>query len=370
MAEAISRALRDGGLDGEHAPALCINDSTRSPFGPLLFDHLLAQLSSNVLAGKSQSQGLVLVCLSRSPSFYDELLKRRGNDGDSLSKWLRVLDCYTDPLGWKDQLFQRGIIKNKARNDLDYVRLCKDLKNLDLLSKSIIELGKELVGIAKGHFSVAIDSATDLLRDNSLYSVSTLLSDIRSHVQVSSAFWVLHSDTHDDRVTAAFEYLSSMLASIETSTPSSMRERGDSEQNSRRGKLHVRLKRRNGRVRIMTEAFSIEQSEIKFEPVSSDGGMNAQTLVPKVQFNLQLSEKERADRAKVVLPFEHQGNGKPIEIYDGRRSLNENDVDINSTSSEKLNTNSEPGKGEIIYFRDSDDEMPDSDEDPDDDLDI
>jgi len=27
-------------------------------------------------------------------------------------------------------------------------------------------------------------------------------------------------------------------------------------------------------------------------------------------------------------------------------------------------------KGEIIYLRDSDDEMPDSDEDPDDDLDI
>lgn len=27
----------------------------------------------------------------------------------------------------------------------------------------------------------------------------------------------------------------------------------------------------------------------------------------QVQFNLQLSEKERSDRAKVVLPFEHQG---------------------------------------------------------------
>lgn len=27
----------------------------------------------------------------------------------------------------------------------------------------------------------------------------------------------------------------------------------------------------------------------------------------QVQFNLQLSEKERIDRAKVVLPFEHQG---------------------------------------------------------------
>lgn len=27
----------------------------------------------------------------------------------------------------------------------------------------------------------------------------------------------------------------------------------------------------------------------------------------QVQFNLQLSEKEKKDRAKVVLPFEHQG---------------------------------------------------------------
>jgi len=27
----------------------------------------------------------------------------------------------------------------------------------------------------------------------------------------------------------------------------------------------------------------------------------------QVQFNLELTEKERIDRAKVVLPFEHQG---------------------------------------------------------------
>ena len=63
------------------------------------------------------------------------------------------------------------------------------------------------------------------------------------------------------------------------------------------------------------------------------------------------------------------GTGKPIEIYDGRQSLNENNIE-NSSTSEKLPTSQDPGKGEIIYFRDSDDEMPDSDEDPDDDLDI
>lgn len=64
------------------------------------------------------------------------------------------------------------------------------------------------------------------------------------------------------------------------------------------------------------------------------------------------------------------GNGKPIQIYDGRRSLAENSSEETSAA---LNVNSERnegGEGEIIYYRDSDDEMPDSDEDPDDDLDI
>lgn len=44
--------------------------------------------------------------------------------------------------------------------------------------------------------------------------------------------------------------------------------------------------------------------------------------------------------------------------------------DAAPASTVNSNTNDESSKGEIIYFRDSEDEMPDSDEDPDDDLDI
>lgn len=62
------------------------------------------------------------------------------------------------------------------------------------------------------------------------------------------------------------------------------------------------------------------------------------------------------------------GTGKPIHIYDGRKSLSENKSDDTAVST--VNLNGDSGKGEIIYYRDSDDEMPDSDEDPDDDLDI
>lgn len=55
-AEAIGRALRDGALEGEHAPALTIKDSSDAPLGPFVFNHIFTQLSSNILAKKSQSQ--------------------------------------------------------------------------------------------------------------------------------------------------------------------------------------------------------------------------------------------------------------------------------------------------------------------------
>ncbi|KAA8547794.1 hypothetical protein F0562_004223 [Nyssa sinensis] len=377
MAESICRALRDGALDGEHAPALTIKDSIDSPFGPDVFNHILTQVSANILAGKSQSRGLVLVAFSRSPSFYHNLLKSRGHDVSSSHNWLRVLDCYTDPLGWKDRLIERGSITNLSPETSVTVNLCKDVRNLDNLFSSILELGKGLVGQRKNRFSVAIDSVTEMLRHASISAVASLLSNLRSHDQVSCEFWLLHSDLHEIRATAVLEYMSSMLATIEPMTrPPTNGQIGNSEnlslldQNSKRGKLHVRFKRRNGRVRLMCEEFCVEQSGIKFTSISSEDGLITQSLVPKVQFNLQLSEKERVDRAKVVLPFEHQGNGKSIQIYDGRRSLDESTTEIKSVSAEKLQTNEDSGKGEIIYYRDSDDEMPDSDEDPDDDLDI
>ncbi|KAJ0099837.1 hypothetical protein Patl1_21443 [Pistacia atlantica] len=191
--------------------------------------------------------------------------------------------------------------------------------------------------------------------------------------QVSSIFWLLHSDLHEARVTAVLEYLSSIVASLEPFTRPKIAQRGDlenlslREQNFRKGKFNVRFKRRNGRVRVMCEELLVELSGINFTSVSlSEDEIINQRLLPKMQFNLELSEKERTERAKVVLPFEHQGNGEPIQIYDGRRSLNEETL----VSTQSLQTDESSDKGQIIYFRDSDDEMPDSDEDPDDDLDI
>ncbi|XP_070023547.1 elongator complex protein 5-like [Nicotiana tabacum] len=86
MAETISGALRDGAFEGEHASALSIKDTIHTPFGSFVFNHVLTQLISNILAGKSQSRGVVLVALSRPPSFYAELLKIKGFDVPSSSQ--------------------------------------------------------------------------------------------------------------------------------------------------------------------------------------------------------------------------------------------------------------------------------------------
>ncbi|KHG23543.1 ATP-dependent protease ATPase subunit HslU [Gossypium arboreum] len=249
MAESICRALRDGALEGELAPALTIKDSVASPFALQVFSHVLSQLFSSILAGKSQSRGLVVVSFSRSPSFYLDLLKNKGTDIASSNKQIQILDCYSDPLGWKDQLAGSRNFTALSNEVLvsSTAIVFREVKHMDKLYNSIIELGKGLVGGGKIRFSIAIDS-TDLHDYLMIPCRSCLLSD-----QISSIFWLLHSDLHEARVTAVLEYLSSIVASLEPSHQLANGQRGDLENfslikhNSKKGKFHVRFKKRNGR---------------------------------------------------------------------------------------------------------------------------
>ncbi|KAM0953276.1 putative elongator complex protein [Dioscorea sansibarensis] len=377
MAELVCRSLRDGSFEGEHAATLSISDTLHSPLGSHIFHHFLYSLVSNIAASKSQARALVLVAYRRSPSFYMDLLKSRGVDPSLFDKKLLVLDCYSDPLGWKDRPLKSVSGAQHSAKGLSFV--FKSVKDISKLLSLILELGQELVGHGKEKFAVAIDSASDLLRHTSLQLVARLLSNLRSHDNISCIFWLIHSDLHEPRVSSALEYISTMTANLEPIIePNDGQKRVSEnvyniEQNSYRGKLHVHLKRRNGRVKLHSEEVHVEKVGIKILTMSSENAIVNQSLLPKVQFNLQLSETERGDRAKVVLPFEHQGNGETIQIYDGRRSLSEGQKDPHQkvpALTEKTNTDNSTGNGEIHYLRDSDDEHPDSDEDPDDDLDI
>ncbi|CAD6202523.1 unnamed protein product [Miscanthus lutarioriparius] len=383
MAEAVVRCLRDGRLDGEHAPALAVEGSLQCcPLAAGAMLHIAAALASQVAAGKAQARGLVVVAFDRSPQVYLEFMRRRGLDANALDRCVRILDCYSDPLGWKQKSQNQQHQGNSAKHfstNKENITVYRSVKDVTKLMSSTTELGGGFEGEGKKYFSVAVDSISSMLRHASVPSISGLLSNLRSHEQVSSIFWMIHSDLHEPKVPRAFECLSTMVACVEPAlvdpicgeSPGNM---SILELNYSKAKFIVRLKRRNGRVKHLYEDLYIEGNDIKFDSAPSVSIEVNQSLVPKVQFNLELSEKERSDRANVVLPFEHQGNGEPIRIYDGRRSLPEAQRDLSLTAPALVDEIKAPksgtAKGEIHYFRDSDDEQPDSDEDPDDDLDI
>ncbi|CAN6285292.1 unnamed protein product [Urochloa humidicola] len=381
MAEAAVRYLRDGRLDGEHAPALAVEGSLQCcPFAAGAMLHVAAALASQAAAGKAQARGLVVVAFDRSPEVYLEFMRRRGLDANALSRCVRILDCYSDPLGWKqkiqNQQHQENIKKQFSTNK-ENISVFRNVKDVNKFMYSITELGGGFEGEGKKYFSIAVDSISSMLRHASVPSISGLLSNLRSHEQVSSIFWLIHSDLHEPKVPRAFECLSTMVACVEPALvdPVCVESPGNMstlEQNYSKAKFIVRLKRRNGRVKHFYEDLYVDGNDVKFDSAPSVSTEVNQSLVPKVQFNLELSEKERADRANVVLPFEHQGKGEPIRIYDGRRSLPECQQDPNLAPAlvDEIASKSGTAKGEIHYVRDSDDEQPDSDEDPDDDLDI
>lgn len=81
--------------------------------------------------------------------------------------------------------------------------------------------------------------------------------------QISSVFWLMHSDLHETKFSRAFECLSTMVACVEPEVVDSVygeEHRGDMsflEHNYSKAKFHVRLKRRNGRVKHLVRLLVI-----------------------------------------------------------------------------------------------------------------
>eukprot|EP00252_Welwitschia_mirabilis_P000124 TRINITY_DN10089_c0_g1_i1.p1 TRINITY_DN10089_c0_g1~~TRINITY_DN10089_c0_g1_i1.p1 ORF type:complete len:393 (+),score=76.38 TRINITY_DN10089_c0_g1_i1:276-1454(+) len=392
MVDFICRILRDGVLEGELAPAFMISDTLYSTGGPSVFQFFLRSLGSNVSLGRGQAQGIVVVAFDHRQEFYSNFL----TDGEANSKtshnWFHVVDCYSDPLGWNKSLL--GINNDNSLETLEIddkvpprkvFTVCRDVKSSEKLMSSVIDAGKGVVGHQMGsRFAVVIDSVSIMLRHLSLQVVAKFIQNLRCHGEISSILWVIHADLHHPKDMAALEYMSSMTATLEDkpllsldfqnvgSDPDNLTAL---ERHLREGNLHMRVKRRNGKVSKKVEHFILDNNSVKFSVSQVKEAVNTNVL-PQAQFNLQLTEKEREDRAKVILPFEHQGEGKEIHIYDGRSGNASKVPHLSRGMSKSISdydascTSEKHGKGEIHYVRDSDDEIPDSDEDPDDDLDI
>ena len=91
---------------------------------------------------------MVVVAFDRSPDFYVKLLACAGLDTRSHS-WFQVLDCYTDPLGWKKEILDdvKSDIHGTSEISKEHVSsagftFCRDLGNMENLISAIIASGK------------------------------------------------------------------------------------------------------------------------------------------------------------------------------------------------------------------------------------
>ncbi|BFI40455.1 elongator complex protein 5 [Marchantia polymorpha subsp. ruderalis] len=373
MADSVRRQLRDGVTEGEQVPVVYLQDSLETTAGVHILKHFLNGLCENVSRGRAQAKGIVTVAMERPFGFFNDVVSSRQKDSSS-ADWFQVLDCYSDPLGW-DNSTEGGVDVTPLKQSA----CCQDIRNLQALTSLILQRGIASLGHQTSErFAVLFDSISTLLRFHTLPVLMNFLNGLRSHESVSALLFLVHADLHEVRDLSTFEYFASTVIYL---TPVSEVHIEGSENNCQDGgSVRIRQKRRNGRVREQVEGFLLGPSLVTFVPVEKlfTPLQSGKSTAPKVQFNLELTEKEREDRANVILPFEHQGNGSEVEIYDGREGSKLASrllVDKSTKPKSSQFTNHDVSVdnktyGEIHYLRDSDDELPDSDEDPDDDLDI
>ncbi|CAI8616532.1 unnamed protein product [Vicia faba] len=170
-------------------------------------------------------------------------LKNKGLELAYSSKWIHVSDCYIDPLGWKDKTRKYGNVnvasKRIALDSTSY----KSVKDMDKFFLAIIDLGRVSCRPSK---------------------------QLCNHDQILSIFGFVHSNLHEEKTEVTLEYMSFMVASVEPNHHSL--ETSLLEKNFTQRKFNVGL--------------------------NAEDGITVGGLLPMVQFNLQLSEKQKIDKAR------------------------------------------------------------------------
>ncbi|URE09275.1 hypothetical protein MUK42_05792 [Musa troglodytarum] len=234
MAELIARSLGDGCLEGEHAPSRfpCLRPLRHQPrrFG-----------------GR---------CVESKPSSYFDLLRRKGVDASVVDKSVRILDCYSDPLGWKDCVPPLETARNSSiKENNTFVRD-------GLVGKARIDLQSRLTWYVQNVVFAVAHLVTIRLQAclitfvpmvNMMHQANTYKCILVSNFCI---FWLIHSDLHEPR----FMRVSTMVASVQPIMQCTNRQTSPSnllwlEKSSHKEKFHVRLKCHNGRAKLLVSSL-------------------------------------------------------------------------------------------------------------------
>ncbi|KAL4428190.1 hypothetical protein ABPG75_002279 [Micractinium tetrahymenae] len=420
------RTLREGRADpGSPAPLLLLRDALAVVGGPALLRHAVSELAAAIVGGRAAAAALTIVSLQRPAWHYQQLC------GLSGALDLTVVDCFADPYGWGSLAprSQGGGIAGDRDSSASNVA---PLPGLPSAGDGLQQLQQRLLGGSSGSSGgsdghsvhaqqrrqsiIVFDSLSPLLDAFSPTAVAQLLSRLAAHPSTAGLLCGLHADLHPPAVPAVVEQLAAGSLSL---LPASDLERSVCAANHGRapqGRVEARLRRRTGRVRAESQLYCIDGSgAVAFlEPppdlrnpaaaaekaaaaaAAAGNGALAQQLAGGMK--LSLSREEEEARQRVQLPFEHQGQGAAYQTGDwldylppeaGGRSASrpgsaagaakpapaaaaagQQPAGQQAAAQGQQQQGQQQGQlGRILYVRDSGSEL-DSDEDPDDDLDI
>lgn len=295
-------------------------------------------------------QTVAIVALEDPPSTYDYL---RGT-GTRCS----VLDCWTNPYGW-------DLIKsNSATHEGPHLALFTEPDGPKALHERIVA-AMQVGNTSASRMHVYLDGLSSLMDVFGVQSTCIFLSKLRADACIASVCFRLHSDLHSEQEIRALCHGATCTMSLRPCI--------DSSENSTLVDAYFQIRRRNGLPKTEKLRFRLDGDGLECSLVTNFQGAGASiTSNPSARqakgaelsrsmaggMRLEVSETEASARRDVQLPYEHQGKGTLYSSPDYRDYLPE------------AAGGNAPRLGHILYVRESDSEEPDSDEDPDDDLDI
>ncbi|WIA16289.1 hypothetical protein OEZ85_012992 [Tetradesmus obliquus] len=398
--DACVRCLRDGRVDTAASVVLIVDDADVQG-GSAVFDQVVKDLAAAVSEGRSQAQRVHAVAIDMPPSE----LQAAGVHS--------VSDLFTDPAGWLS--CSSGVLEQVQ---------WQDLKALQQLAQADAAAWSTAAGVGNnGSCCLVVAGLSTLLMRHPVMQVIQVLLALKSCSHVSSMLLSVHQDLHTPQVMSALQTLSSMVLQLHPLQGLQQELITKATGHSCHGQITASSKRaRVGRLKVEQQLYSLlpdggvqvfaapegaavdakllvesslvqqqqqqwqqkqqqrqQQAGDAVQAAPAAGGAVAAAagaaaaaagdeLAQKISssMRLEVSEQERAARAAVQLPYVHQGASKTYTAEDARQYL----PPAAGGFGPGVDDGAGSGRlGHILYVRDSEEEH-DSDEDPDDDLDI
>ncbi|KAI7860162.1 Elongator complex protein 5 [Circinella umbellata] len=350
------------------SPFILINDSIQLSGLPLLSEFATSTLREN--------QGLIVVLTETSPTAWLTRLQQHTTNQDNVNNTIYIIDAYTDPLGWDDQVTMKQLPTGVT------VQNVQDIRDME---RSILKPIIEKITTPGSEYSILMDSIHPLLMISQqrtyqlVKALESLTTDTIRLVINHHADTSLPSNNNNMIISTvdALNRLASVILTLEPLPERTLHETqqealtGFTAQESftymkttsnlieKGGLAKIEWRKKSGKVQYETNGFCLgskglvimEATELtgenSMEQVSMDIESHQQQPQPQqpdptanLSFNLSLTDNQRRAKDNVELPY--------MKVQEQQQQ--------------------QPSSGVIYYEPDAGDDF--DDEDPDDDLDI